>query len=109
MALGEEINAFKSNENSRDGQEVKEKRKVRTLDEVSNMSTKQYLDEMVIPVLNKGLLAVNKEVRTYQSLFSIRYIVQKYHRKTKERQNNDIKNSEDGNSEDDNFENFLDS
>ena len=62
MALGEEISAFKSNENSRDGQEVKEKRRVRTLDEVSNMSTKQYLDELVIPVLNKGLLAVNKEV-----------------------------------------------
>jgi len=77
MALGEEMNAFKSNENSRDGHEVKEKRKVRTLDEVSNMSTKQYLDEMVIPVLNKGLLAVNKERPTNPLEYLGKYLLKK--------------------------------
>ena len=50
---------------SRDGQEVKEKKIIRTEKEVREMGTKQYLDELVIPVLNKGLLEVNKSVRNF--------------------------------------------
>ena len=48
---------------SQDGQNGKEKKIVRTEEEVKKMGTKQYLDELVIPILNKGLLAVNKEAR----------------------------------------------
>ena len=37
---------------------------VRTEEEIKKMTTKEYLDELVVPVLNKALLKVNKEVST---------------------------------------------
>jgi hypothetical protein len=41
-----------------------EKKKVnRTEQEIKTMPTKQFLDEMVVPILNKALLKVNKDVR----------------------------------------------
>ena len=59
------VNKFNSNifTESQDSQNGKEKKIVRTEEEVKKMGTKQYLDELVIPILNKGLLAVNKEAR----------------------------------------------
>ncbi len=39
------------------------KRVARTEEEIKNMNARQYLDEMIVPVLNKALLKVNKEVR----------------------------------------------
>ena len=59
------VNKFNSNifTESQDSQNGKEKKIVRTEEEVKKMGTKQYLDELVIPTLNKGLLAVNKEAR----------------------------------------------
>ena len=42
-----------------------EKKKVHRSDqEIKTMPTKQFLDEMVVPILNKALLKVNKEVRS---------------------------------------------
>ena len=43
-----------------------EKKKVHRSDqEIKTMPTKQFLDEMVVPILNKALLKVNKEVRSF--------------------------------------------
>ena len=41
-----------------------EKKKVhRSEQEIKTMPTKQFLDEMVVPILNKALLKLNKDVR----------------------------------------------
>ena len=63
------------NLDSRDGQEVKEKKIIRTEKEVREMGTKQYLDEMVIPVLNKGLLEVNKSVGNFYVVKFVRLFI----------------------------------
>lgn len=48
---------------------VKEKKVIiRTEEEVKKMATKQYLDEMVVPILNKALLKINKEVKEFDKL-----------------------------------------
>ena len=41
---------------------MKEKKIVRTAEEVKKMTATQYLDELVVPILNKALITVNKEV-----------------------------------------------
>lgn len=40
---------------------IEKKKVVRTEEEIKKMTTKQYLDEMIVPVLNKAMLKVNKE------------------------------------------------
>ena len=44
---------------------LKEKKIVRTAEEVRKMTATQYLDELVVPILNKALITVNKEVRFF--------------------------------------------
>ena len=44
------------------GETMKEKKIVRTAEEVKKMTATQYLDELVVPILNKALITVNKEV-----------------------------------------------
>ena len=46
---------------------LKEKKIVRTAEEVRKMTATQYLDELVVPILNKALITVNKEVRFFFS------------------------------------------
>ena len=51
-----------------------EKKKVHRSDqEIKTMPTKQFLDEMVVPILNKALLKVNKEVRNFFDASFIKY------------------------------------
>ena len=44
---------------------LKEKKIVRTAEEVKKMTATQYLDELVVPILNKALITVNKEVKYF--------------------------------------------
>lgn len=45
-------------------EKIEKKKIVRTEEEIKKMSTKQYLDELVVPVLNKAMLLANKEVNS---------------------------------------------
>merc|ERR1711890_90286 len=59
MGIGEDA---KDTDNGVTLEAVKERKMtIRTEEEVKKMATKQYLDEMVVPTLNKALLLVNKE------------------------------------------------
>ena len=40
--------------------------------EVKAMSTKQYMDELIVPVLLKGLLACTKEVSKYRYIMALK-------------------------------------
>ena len=44
---------------------MKKEKIIRTAEEVKKMTTSQYLDELVVPILNKAMIKVNKEVRFY--------------------------------------------
>ena len=56
-----------------------EKKKVHRSDqEIKTMPTKQFLDEMVVPILNKALLKVNKEVRSLFVYFQLKKLFSKH-------------------------------
>ena len=56
-----------------------EKKKVHRSDqEIKTMPTKQFLDEMVVPILNKALLKVNKEVRSLLVYFQLERLFNKH-------------------------------
>ena len=60
MALGDDCFS-KPDDSGVTLESIERKRIVRSEQEIKTMSTKQYLDEMVVPYLNKALLKVNKD------------------------------------------------
>merc|ERR1712004_180441 len=61
MGVGEETSISKDAEPMSNTDTLKEKKIVRTAEEVRKMTATQYLDELVVPILNKALITVNKE------------------------------------------------
>jgi len=61
MGVGEDSSISKDTETMSNAETLKEKKIVRTAEEVKKMTATQYLDELVVPILNKALITVNKE------------------------------------------------
>ena len=61
MALGDDCFSKPDDDSGVTVGSVERKRIVRSEQEIKTMPTKQYLDEMVVPILNKALLKVNKD------------------------------------------------